>query len=110
MTANEAREIQKNSIVNKVSEDVANVLLKEIYKVIEQAASLAKNYVIIPDNEDAFYNREIGLRYWNPYRYFKDSDNIDSSLVHKYIEDDLVKNGFKIRDYFNGISILEISW
>ena len=111
MTANEARKLQKDSIVNTISENVAEVLLKEIYQVIENAARKAQNSVVISDNADAYFNREIGLRYWNPWRYFEDPDNnIDSLLVHRYIENELKKNGFNIRDYFNGFSILEISW
>ena len=111
MTADEARKIQKDSIVNTVSEDAAKVLLKEIYQVIENAARKAQNSVVISDNPDAYFNREIGLRYWNPWRYFEDPDNnIDSRLVHKYIENELEKNGFNFRVYSNGMSHLEITW
>ena len=110
MTADEARKLQKDSIVNTVSENVAKGLLKEIYQVIENAARKAQNSVVISDNADAYFNREIGLRYWNPWRYFEDSDNIDSKLVHRYVENELEKNGFNFRVYSNGISHLEITW
>ena len=110
MTADEARKLQKDSIVNTVSENAAQGLLKEIYQVIENAARKAQNSVVIPDNADAYFNREIGLRYWNPWRYFEDPDNIDSKLVHRYVENELEKNGFNFRVYSNGISHLEITW
>ena len=104
MTAAEAKELVKASSAMKASEEVASQCIKQIDKLIEEAAKKGETQIIISSGCD---KSEAASLYHHPTRWNSDADY---EHVENIVKTYLTNSGFSTYSYYNGLSHLRIMW
>ena len=105
MTAAEAKKLVEASSAMKASEEVAGLCIKQIDKLIEEAAKKGETEIIISSDHD---ESKAASLYHHPTKW---DSNANWKHVNRIVQTSLTNNGFTIDSYYKGCtSHLKIMW